>query len=151
MFGTFALIHWPFLHQDSEQIKKLSPAEQKRKIVEILKKIDTNGDRVLSAGKYACKTASTTMRRSERGHTRLFGFVPTEELTLWIQQVYRTYALDDAKERFPEFDTDQDGLVTWEEYNQVAHNQLFSFDDTAVLDDPEQESLRYASILRLSR
>lgn len=73
--------------------------------------------------------------------------MPTEELTLWIQHVYRTYALDDAKERFPEFDTDQDGLVTWEEYNQVAHNQLFSLDDAAVLDDPEQESLRYASIL----
>lgn len=73
--------------------------------------------------------------------------MPTEELTLWIQHVYRTYALDDAKERFPEFDTDQDGFVTWDEYNRVAHDKLISFDDTAVLEDPEQESLRYASIL----
>lgn len=101
--------------EDSEEIKKLSPAQQKRKIVEILKEIDTNGDDLLSA----------------------------EELTSWIQHVYGTYALDDAKERFPEFDTNQDGFVTWEEYNQVAHNQLISFDDSAVLDDPEQESLRY--------
>lgn len=66
-----------------------------------------------------------------------------EELTVWIQHVYRRYALDDAKERFPEFDTDSDGVVTWEEYNAVAHNQLISFDDPDVMEDPEQESLRY--------
>lgn len=69
---------------------------------------------------------------------------------MWIQHVYRTYALDDTRERFSEFDTNHDGFVTWEEYNQVAHNQLISFDDTAVLDDPEQESLRYASINQLN-
>lgn len=65
-----------------------------------------------------------------------------EEITLWIQQVYRKYALDDAEERFPEYDTNKDGVVTWEEYNAVAHDQLISFDDDTVLDDPEQESLR---------
>lgn len=27
----------------------------------------------------------------------------------------------------------------------VAHNQLISFEDQAVLEDPEQESLRYVS------
>lgn len=75
-----------------------------------------------------------------------FVFLSTEELTLWIQRVYRKYALDDAKERFPDFDTDEDGIITWEEYNQVAHNQL-SFDDTAELEDAEQESLRYVCIL----
>lgn len=71
----------------------------------------------------------------------------TEEITLWIQHVYRKYALDDTKERFPEFDTDKDGVVTWEEYNMVAHDQLVSFDDSAVLEDPEQESLRHVGVL----
>lgn len=69
-----------------------------------------------------------------------------EELTEWIQHVYRKYALDDAKERFPEFDTDKDGVVSWEEYNTVSHGQLFSFDDPAVPDDPEKESLRYVCV-----
>ncbi|KAG8012651.1 Proline-serine-threonine phosphatase-interacting protein 1, partial [Nibea albiflora] len=73
----------------------------------------------------------------------LFCASSTEEVTLWIQHVYRKYALDDAKERFPEFDTDKDGVVTWQEYNTVAHDQLISFDDAAVLDDPEQQSLRH--------
>ncbi|XP_071355407.1 reticulocalbin-2 isoform X5 [Trachinotus anak] len=101
--------------EDTEEIKKLSPAQQRKKMMEIVKKIDTNADRLLS----------------------------TEEITLWIQHVYRKYALDDADERFPEFDTDKDGVVTWEEYNKVAHDQLISFDDSTVLEDPEQESLRH--------
>lgn len=69
----------------------------------------------------------------------------TEELTAWIQHVYRKYALDDAKERFSEFDTDKDGVVSWEEYNTVSHGQLITFDDPAS-DDPEKESLRYVRL-----
>ncbi|XP_041651302.1 reticulocalbin-2 [Cheilinus undulatus] len=101
--------------EDTDEIRKLSPTEQRKKMMEIVKKIDTNADSLLS----------------------------TEEITLWIQHVYRKYALDDAKERFPEFDTNKDGVVTWEEYNSVAHDQLISFDDDAILEDPEQESLRH--------
>ncbi|XP_033940360.1 reticulocalbin-2 [Pseudochaenichthys georgianus] len=103
------------LGEDTEEILKLSPAEQRKKMMEIVKRIDTNADNVLNP----------------------------EEITLWIQHVYRKYALEDAKERFPEFDTDKDGVVTWEEYNTVAHGQLISFDDSDVLQDPEQESLRH--------
>lgn len=101
--------------ENTDEIKKLSLADQRKKMMDIVKKIDTNGDNLLSA----------------------------EEITLWIQHVYRKYALDDAKERFPEFDTNKDGIVTWEEYNTVAHDQLLSFDDNIVLEDPEQESLRH--------
>lgn len=36
--------------QDTEEIKKLSPTEQRKKITEIVKKIDTNADNMLSAG-----------------------------------------------------------------------------------------------------
>ena len=67
----------------------------------------------------------------------------TEEITVWIQHVYRRYAIDDAEERFSEFDMDKDGVVSWEEYNAVAHGQLFNLDVNTVLEDPEQESLRY--------
>ncbi|XP_054476160.1 reticulocalbin-2 [Anoplopoma fimbria] len=101
--------------ENTEEIKKLSPVEQKKSMMEIVKRIDTNADNLLNA----------------------------EEITLWIQHVYRKYALDDAKERFPEFDSDKDGEVTWEEYNTVAHDQLINFNEDAVLEDPEQESLRH--------
>ncbi|XP_041852266.1 reticulocalbin-2 [Melanotaenia boesemani] len=100
--------------QSTDEIKKLTTTEQRKKMMEIFNKIDTNSNELLSA----------------------------EEITQWIQHVYRKYALDDAAERFPEFDINKDGVVTWEEYNSVAHDQLVSFDDDTVLEDPEQESLR---------
>ncbi|XP_029008529.1 reticulocalbin-2 [Betta splendens] len=101
--------------ENTEEIKKLSPTQQRRTMMEIVKKIDTNADNLLSA----------------------------EEITLWIQHVYRKYAVDDAKEHFPEYDADGDGVVTWREYNTVAHEQLIRFDDGAAVEDPEQESLRH--------
>ncbi|XP_061679724.1 reticulocalbin-2 isoform X2 [Syngnathoides biaculeatus] len=101
--------------EDTEELKKLSPEEQRKRMMEIVKKIDKNGDNSLSA----------------------------EEIALWIQHVYRKYALDDAEERFAEFDTDKDGIISWEEYNMAAHDQLISLDESTVLDDPEQESLRH--------
>ena len=67
----------------------------------------------------------------------------TEEITLWIQYVYRKYALEDAEERFPEFDTNNDGIVSWDEYNIVVHEQIIDTDENTVLDNPEEESLRF--------
>lgn len=57
------LMHCLCRHQDSEEMKKLSPAQQKRKIVEILKKIDTNGDDLLSAGRQTCQRASRPKKK----------------------------------------------------------------------------------------
>lgn len=100
--------------KESTELKKLTPAEQKMKMMELLKRIDKNGDRLLSE----------------------------EELSLWIQLIYRKYAMEDAEERFPGFDTNKDGVVTWEEYNLVVHEKLLPFDEESVSEDPEQESLR---------
>lgn len=66
-----------------------------------------------------------------------------EEIALWIQKVYRNYALHDAEERFPEFDFNSDGLVSWDEYNKVTHGHTVKVDDNAVLEDAEEESLRF--------
>ncbi|KAL2093018.1 hypothetical protein ACEWY4_010330 [Coilia grayii] len=101
--------------EDKEEIKKLSPSEQRKRLGEIVKKIDADSDKYLSA----------------------------EEITLWIQRVYRKYALEDAKERFPEFDTNQDGIVSWDEYNMVMHDRIVEVDENTFLEDPEEESLRY--------
>ncbi|XP_041967397.1 reticulocalbin-2 isoform X1 [Alosa sapidissima] len=101
--------------EDKEEIKKLSPSEQKKRLGEIIKKIDADSNKYLSA----------------------------EEITVWIQRVYRKYALDDAKERFPDFDTNRDGIVSWDEYNMVMHDHLVVVDENTILEDPEEESLRY--------
>lgn len=62
---------------------------------------------------------------------------------MWIQRVYRKYALDDAKERFPDFDANQDGIVSWDEYNMLMHDHIVQVDENTTLEDPEEESLRY--------
>ncbi|XP_051580071.1 reticulocalbin-2-like isoform X2 [Myxocyprinus asiaticus] len=101
--------------EDKDEIQKLSPSEQRKRLVEIVKKIDTDSDKHLTP----------------------------EEITLWIQKVYRTYALDDAEERFPEFDLNNDGLVSWDEYNMVMHGHTVEVDEDAAFEDPEEESLRF--------
>ncbi|KAI7802728.1 reticulocalbin-2 [Triplophysa rosa] len=101
--------------EDNNEIRKLSPTEQRNILLEIVEKIDTDSDIYLSP----------------------------EEITLWIQRVYRSYALHDAEERFPEFDFNSDGLVSWDEYNAVTHGHTVKVDEDAVLEDAEEESLRF--------
>ncbi|XP_062403076.1 reticulocalbin-2 [Sardina pilchardus] len=102
-------------NEDKEEIKKLSPSEQKKRLGEIIKKIDADSNTYLSA----------------------------EEITVWIQRVYGKYALDDIKQRFPDFDANRDGIVSWDEYNIVMHDHLVVVDENTILEDPEEESLRY--------
>ena len=52
--------------QDTEEIKKLSPAEQRRKITEIVKKIDTNADNMLSAGKFMSLICKESLDKQKR-------------------------------------------------------------------------------------
>lgn len=113
--------------------------------MEIIKKIDTNADKLLNAGKVGLHYFFQQLIWTWICELACFIFF-TEELTAWIQHVYRKYALDDAKERFSEFDTDKDGVVSWQEYNTVSHGQLISFDNPASPDDPEKESLRYVRV-----
>ncbi|XP_028815076.1 reticulocalbin-2 isoform X2 [Denticeps clupeoides] len=109
--------------EDKDEIKKLSPSEQKERLVDILKKIDVDSDEYLTP----------------------------EEMTVWIQRVYRKYALDDAKERFLDFDSNQDGVVSWDEYNMVIHDRVVEVDENAVLEDPEEESLRFLHLKEKKR
>ncbi|KAJ8344047.1 hypothetical protein SKAU_G00313760 [Synaphobranchus kaupii] len=110
-------------NQGEDEIKKLSPEEQRRRMVEIVKKIDTDADKLLTA----------------------------EEIALWIQRVYRQYALEDAEERFPEFDTNKDGAVSWDEYNMVVHEHIIDLDNDTVLEDPEEESVRFLHLKEKKR
>nr|XP_023666918.1 reticulocalbin-2 [Paramormyrops kingsleyae] len=109
--------------EKKEEVTKLSPAEQRKKLVEIVKKIDTNSDMRLSA----------------------------DEVTLWIQKVYRQYALEDAEERFPEFDTNGDGLISWDVYNRFVHDNPIDFDERKIPEDPEEESLRFLHLKEKKR
>ncbi|XP_066557934.1 reticulocalbin-2 isoform X2 [Amia ocellicauda] len=100
--------------KDPDEVGELSPAEQKRRLAVIVKKIDSNSD----------------------------GFLTEGEIILWIKQVYKGYALEDVKERLPELDKDGDGAVSWDEYNVFLHGHVIEVDENTVREDPEEESIR---------
>ncbi|XP_065268073.1 reticulocalbin-2 isoform X1 [Emys orbicularis] len=99
---------------EAEEYTKLSPEEQQKRLKAIIKKIDLDSD----------------------------GFLTDDELSLWIQQSFKHYVTQEAKQQFGEYDKDGDGLVSWEEYNIQMYDRLIDFDENTVLEDQEEESFR---------
>ncbi|XP_043933398.1 reticulocalbin-2 [Protopterus annectens] len=100
--------------EEAEEFTKLSPEEQQERLKVIVKKIDADSD----------------------------GFLSEEELTEWIQQSFRHYAVEDTRQQFPDYDVDSDGVITWEEYNIQMYDRIIDFDANTVLEDEEEESFR---------
>ncbi|KAF4793445.1 Reticulocalbin-2 [Turdus rufiventris] len=64
------------------------------------------------------------------------------ELSSWIQQSFKHYVTQEAKQHFSDYDKDGDGLVSWKEYNLQMYDRVIDFDEDAVLEDEEEESFR---------
>ncbi|MBN3314129.1 RCN2 protein, partial [Atractosteus spatula] len=112
-----------FRNEDQDEIEKLSPEEQKRRLAVIVKKIDTDLD----------------------------GFLTEGEISLWIQQVYRRYAVEDVAEKFLEFDKDGDGAVSWNEYTLLVHDRIIDMDEDKVLENSEEKSLHFLHLKEKQR
>lgn len=66
----------------------------------------------------------------------------TDELSSWIQQSFKHYVTQEAKQHFSDYDKDGDGLVSWKEYNLQMYDRVIDFDEDTVLEDQEEESFR---------
>ncbi|XP_060116214.1 reticulocalbin-2 [Heteronotia binoei] len=100
--------------EEADEFAKLSPDEQQRRLKAIIKKIDLNSD----------------------------GFLTEGELSVWIQQSFKHYIVEDAKQQFGEYDKDGDGYVSWEEYNMQMYDRVIDFEEDSTLEDAEEESFR---------
>ncbi|XP_066492075.1 reticulocalbin-2 [Tiliqua scincoides] len=100
--------------EEMEEFDKLSPDEQQKRLKAIIKKIDLDAD----------------------------GFLTEDELSLWIQQSFKHYIIEDAKQQFGDYDKDRDGHVSWEEYNIQMYDRVIDFDEDTTLEDTEEESFR---------
>ncbi|CAI5783459.1 reticulocalbinreticulocalbin-2 [Podarcis lilfordi] len=100
--------------EEVEEFARLSPDEQQKRLKGIIKKIDVDAD----------------------------GFLTEGELSSWIQQSFKHYVVEDAKQQFGEYDKDGDGYVSWEEYNVQMYDRVIDFDDDTTLEDAEEESFR---------
>ncbi|OPJ70101.1 reticulocalbin-2 isoform B [Patagioenas fasciata monilis] len=90
------------------------PVPPQRRLRAIVRKIDSDGDGLLSK----------------------------EELSSWIQQSFKHYVTQEAKQHFNDYDKDGDGLVSWKEYNMQMYDRVIDFDENTVLEDQEEESFR---------
>ncbi len=76
--------------KDAEEFDELPPEEAKKRLGELLPKMDRNGD----------------------------DKVDKRELEQWILRSFRSLAAEESAERFDESDSDEDGQVAWEEYRK---------------------------------
>ncbi|XP_074956050.1 reticulocalbin-2 isoform X1 [Phalacrocorax aristotelis] len=100
--------------EEAEEYARLSPEEQQRRLRAIVRKIDSDAD----------------------------GLLTKDELSSWIQQSFKHYVTQEAKQHFNNYDKDGDGLVSWKEYNMQMYDRVIDFDENSVLEDQEEESFR---------
>ncbi|KAG7497389.1 hypothetical protein JOB18_036698 [Solea senegalensis] len=94
--------HEAFLgNEEAETFDKLPPHESKRRLGIILEKIDVNSDDVISE----------------------------EELKLWLKSNQKKLISGKVDERWSEFDSNKDGLISWSEYKKATYGYLVSPQD----------------------
>ncbi|XP_040199132.1 calumenin isoform X1 [Rana temporaria] len=102
---SFDYDHDAFLGaEESKSFDQLTPEESKERLGIIVSKIDLDKD----------------------------GFVTEGELTAWIKKTQRKYVYDNVERQWQEFDMNQDGFISWEEYRNVTYGTY--------LDDPDPDN-----------
>ncbi|XP_032123229.1 reticulocalbin-2 isoform X3 [Sapajus apella] len=108
------------VQEDVDEYVKLGHEEQQKRLQAIIKKIDLDSD----------------------------GFLTESELSSWIQMSFKHYAMQEAKQQFVEYDKNNDGTVTWDEYNIQMYDRVIDFDENTALDDAEEESFRQEFVIQ---
>uniref|UniRef100_A0A8C4UUB4 Calumenin n=2 Tax=Neoaves TaxID=3078114 RepID=A0A8C4UUB4_FALTI len=101
---NFDYDHDAFLGADeAKTFDQLTPEESKERLGMIVDKIDTDKD----------------------------GFVTEGELKAWIKKAQKKYVYDSVERQWQEFDMNQDGFISWDEYRNVTYGTY--------LDDPDPD------------
>uniref|UniRef100_A0A8D0EMB7 Reticulocalbin-3 n=1 Tax=Strix occidentalis caurina TaxID=311401 RepID=A0A8D0EMB7_STROC len=101
---NFDYDHDAFLGADeAKTFDQLTPEESKERLGVIVGKIDTDKD----------------------------GFVTEGELKAWIKKAQKKYVYDSVERQWQEFDMNQDGFISWDEYRNVTYGTY--------LDDPDPD------------
>uniref|UniRef100_UPI0037E8FBA1 calumenin-A n=1 Tax=Semicossyphus pulcher TaxID=241346 RepID=UPI0037E8FBA1 len=102
---NFDYDHEAFLgHDEAKTFDQLPPEESKRRLGIMVDKIDSNRD----------------------------GFVSEDELKVWIKNAQKKHVLDSVERQWSDFDMNNDGLISWDEYKNVTYGSY--------LDDPQADS-----------
>lgn len=107
--------HKAFLGQDqAETFEHLPPEESRRRLGVIVDRIDSDRD----------------------------GFVSEDELKSWIRRTQQRHVMDSVQRQWSDFDLDQDGRISWDEYKNSTYGSF--------LDDPQTDT-EYNYTLMMTR
>eukprot|EP00061_Rhincodon_typus_P016707 g45062.t1 len=110
-----------------EEIKKWIKLAQKRWIYEDVdrqwKGHDLDNDGLVSWEEYKNATYGSLLGRMivDKIDEDKDGFVTEAELKAWIKRAQKRYIFENVGRQWPDFDSNQDGLVSWEEYRNVTY------------------------------
>ncbi|XP_034436602.1 calumenin-A-like [Hippoglossus hippoglossus] len=91
----FEYDHEAFLGEDeAPKFDKLPLEESVRRLSLIVDRIDVNKD----------------------------DFISEDELKIWIETVQRNHTFDQMESQWKHYDADQDGLISWDEYNRTKYS-----------------------------
>lgn len=58
-------------------------------------------------------------------------FVSEDELKLWIKLVQKKHVYDSVQRQWSDFDIDDNGLISWDEYKNVTYGSFLGKSKTA--------------------
>ncbi|XP_051248912.1 calumenin-A [Dicentrarchus labrax] len=95
--------HEAFLGQEeAKTFDNLPPQESKRRLGIIVDKIDSNKD----------------------------GLITEDELKVWIKNAQKRHIFNSVEHQWKDFDTNNDGRISWEEYKNVTYGSYLDDPDT---------------------
>ncbi|XP_075888785.1 reticulocalbin-3 isoform X2 [Nelusetta ayraudi] len=116
----FQYDHEAFLgREEAKSFDQLSPEESKAKLAKIVERIDTDKD----------------------------GFVSHSELHYWIKHRQRRYIQENVDKHWKDYDKNQDGQISWEEYK----NTTYGYYHGEEFDDVEDKATYRSMLLRDER
>uniref|UniRef100_A0A8B9MLI9 EF-hand domain-containing protein n=1 Tax=Accipiter nisus TaxID=211598 RepID=A0A8B9MLI9_9AVES len=110
-----------------EELKDWIKFAQKRWIYEDVERQwkghDLNEDGLISWEEYKNATYGYILGRMivDKIDTDKDGFVTEGELKAWIKKAQKKYVYDSVERQWQEFDMNQDGFISWDEYRNVTY------------------------------
>ncbi|XP_055638809.1 reticulocalbin-2 [Toxorhynchites rutilus septentrionalis] len=102
--------------KEAEEFDTLSPEESKRRLAQLVLKMDLNSD----------------------------GFIDRHELKAWILRSFKSLLEEEATDRFEDLDLNQDDAVSWDEYYMETYGMDSEDEESQKMDvsDPSKEEER---------
>lgn len=99
--------HQAFLGEDAKTFDQLSPQESKKRLANLVEKIDTDDD----------------------------NFVSHKELQVWIRKAQKNYIVEDINRQWKTFNPENKTQIQWSEYKKTTYGFMYELDTSESSDE----------------